>query len=137
MMQKQKQIKINCFVRIVHMSWSGNALPGTSGQYFRIKSPQTVGLKLGGLGLQQLRVGLGSQPEIGLGCGGESPRSQPVDQWSMTRALALPLCRKKFPQRWEVVKQVKYLLGQRVQHMWIDILADSEGESLSCAHMAV
>ena len=55
----------------------------------------------------------------------------------MTRALALPLCRKKFPQRWEVVKQVKYLLGQKVQHMWIDILADSEGESLSCAHMAV
>ena len=41
----------------------------------------------------------------------------------MTRALALQLCRKEFPQRWKLVKQVKYLLGgKRVQHMWIDTL---------------
>ena len=44
-------------------------------------------------------------------CGCESTRSQPLDQWSVTRALALELCRKEFPQRWKIVKQVKYLLG--------------------------
>ena len=31
----------------------------------------------------------------------------------MTRALALQLCRKEFPQRQEVVKEVKYLLREK------------------------
>ena len=50
----------------------------------------------------------------------------------MTRALALWLCRKEFPQRWKVVKQVKYLLrGENVWYMWIDTWANSERQSLS------
>ena len=56
-----------------------------------------------------LERGLDSQPEIGLDCSGESTRSQPLDQCSVTRALALWLCRKEFPQRRKVVKQGKYL----------------------------
>ena len=43
--------------------------------------------------------------------GGESSRSSPLDQWSVTRALTLWLCRKEFPQRQKVVKQVKYSFG--------------------------
>ena len=43
--------------------------------------------------------------------GGESTRSQLLEQWSVTRVLALWLCRKEFPQRQKVMKQVKCLLG--------------------------
>ena len=43
---------------------------------------------------------MGSRPETGLAHSGKSTRSQPSDQWSVTRALALWLCRKEFPQRW-------------------------------------
>ena len=69
---------------------------------------------------------------LGLAHSGESTRSYPLDHWSVTRTLALWLSRKEFPQRWKVVKQVKYLLGEeRVQYMWKDIQADSEGESES------
>ena len=49
---------------------------------------------LGGLSLQRLESGLGWEPG-----------SWPLDQLSVTRALALRLC-KEFTQRWEVVKQV-------------------------------
>ena len=43
------------------------------------------------------------------------------------------LCRKEFPQRQKVVKQVKSLLGGKgVQYRWIDTWADSERKSLSC-----
>lgn len=44
----------------------------------------------------------------------------------MTRALALQLCRKKFPQRQKIVKQVKFIKRKRVQYVWIDIYVDSE-----------
>ena len=71
----------------------------------------SVVLISGGLGLQCWEEGLGSQPETGLGPGGKSTRSWPLDQCSVTRPLALRLCGKEFPQRWEVVKQVKYSLG--------------------------
>ena len=64
------------------------------------------------------------------GCVSESTKSQSLDQWSVTRALALRLCRKEFPQRWKVVEQVKCLLrGKIVQYMWIDTRAVSGRES--------
>ena len=46
-------------------------------------------------------------------------------------ALALWLCIKEFPQRREVVKQVRYLLGRnRMQYVWIDIQGYSESHTL-------
>ena len=73
---------------------------------------------------------MSSRPETGLAHSGKSTRSQPSDQWSVTRALALWLCRKEFPQRWKVVKQVMCLLrGKRVQYMWIGTRVDSEREN--------
>ena len=45
----------------------------------------------------------------------------------MTRALALQLCRKEFPQRQKIVKQVKFIKRKkRVQYVWVDIHVDSE-----------
>ena len=40
-----------------------------------------------------------------------------LDQWSVTRALALQLCRKESPQRQKAVKQVKYFLGGKKYSM--------------------
>ena len=51
------------------------------------------------------------------GRNGKSTRSQPLDQWSVTRALTLQLCRKEFPQRQKTVKQVKYLLRGKDYNM--------------------
>ena len=42
----------------------------------------------------------------------------------------LCFCRKEFPQSWKVVKQV-VIKRTRVNYMWIDTWADSEGESVS------
>ena len=67
-----------------------------------------------------LERALGSQPETGLGGGGESVRSEPLDQWSVTRALALRLCRKEFLQRQEVVKQVMCLLREKKSTARVD-----------------
>ena len=65
--------------------------------------------------------------EIGLGHDSGSTRSWSLDQGSVTRALALQLCRKKFPQRWNIMKQIKYLSrGKRVQYVWIETRTDSE-----------
>ena len=60
-------------------------------------------------------IGLGwSQPKISwsgnwvpsqrlrLDLGSENTRSQTLNQWSVSRALALWLCRKEFPQRQKV-----------------------------------
>ena len=57
----------------------------------------------------------------------------------MTRELALHLCRKEFPQRHKVVKQVKYVLrGKKVQYVWIDTWGRlRERESLSSTLRAV
>ena len=64
-------------------------------------------LILSGLGQQWLEVGLGFPArDKGPGHSSESIKSQPLEQWSVTRALALQLCRKEFPQRWKVVKSV-------------------------------
>ena len=38
-----------------------------------------------------------SSQRLKLSGGGERTRSQPLDQWSVTRALALWFCRKEFP----------------------------------------
>ena len=74
--------------------------------------------------------GWDSQPVTEAGLRRWSTKSQSLDQWSVTRALALRLCRKEFPQRWKVVKQVKCLLrGKIVQYMWIDTRAVSGRES--------
>ena len=51
------------------------------------------------------------------GRNGKSTRSQPLDQWSVTRALTLWLYRKEFPQRQKTVKQVKYLLRGKEYNM--------------------
>ena len=74
-----------------------------------------------------LKWGLSSQPEI----------EARVQRWehqilatrSVTRTVALQLCRKEFPQRQKEVKQVKYLLGgKRVPYVFIGTWADSDGE---------
>ena len=68
----------------------------------------------GGLGLQQLGGG------GGLGHIGKSTRSQPLDQWSVTRVLALQLCREEFPQRWKVVKLVQCLIRRKNSTVHVD-----------------
>ena len=83
----------------------------------------------GGLTLQWLEQGLSSQTSGG----GENTIFQSLEQWSVTGALALQLCRKEFPQRQKVMKQIKYVLKGKIQDMWIDTQADSEGAALSCS----
>ena len=47
------------------------------------------------------------------------------------KTLALSLYRKEFPERWEVVKQVKHLLGRkRVPYIRTDIQIGSESPIL-------
>ena len=54
------------------------------------------------------------------------------------QGVALGLCRKEFPQRWKVVKQVKYLLeGKRAKYMWRDTRGGLLRVSLSQALVAV
>ena len=77
------------------------------------------------------------QPDMGWIAAVKAPDPSHLDQWSVTRALAIWLCRKEFPQRWKVVKQVKYLLGGEYSACGIDTQADPEGESLSGTFMAV
>ena len=59
------------------------------------------------LSLQWLEAGLGFP------AGGKSTKSWPLHQRSVTRALALRLCRKEFPQRQKAVKPMKYLLRRK------------------------
>ena len=61
-----------------------------------------------GKSVVEARWGLSSQPETGQVVMVRAPDAHLLDHWSVTRALALGLCRKEFPQRWKVVKQVKY-----------------------------
>ena len=69
---------------------------------------------------------------------GDKVKTQGACQGSVTRALALRVCRKEFPQRQKVVMQVKGLLGEKgVQYMWIGTWSNSGGGSLSCALVAV
>ena len=82
-----------------------------------------------GLGLD-----LDFQPDVGWIAAVKAPDPSHLDQWSVTRALALWLWRKEFPQRWKVVKQVKYLLGGE-EYSTCGI--DTQGKSLSCTFMAV
>ena len=58
-----------------------------------------------------LKWSLGSQPQIEVGL--QQWEQQILDTRPMVsiRVLALWLCRKEFPRRGKVVKQVKYLLG--------------------------
>ena len=45
------------------------------------------------------------------------------------KTLALWFCRKEFPQRWNVVKEVQCLIRRKkYKYVWIDTWADSEGE---------
>ena len=55
---------------------------------------------------------------------------------SVTRALSLRFCRKGFPQRWKVVKQVKYLLGGKNSTVHVDRHKGRlrEGVPESCPH---
>ena len=85
------------------------------------------------LACKSLEQDLASQPEIDAGSQQWKHQILATRPMVSDKALALQLCRKEFPQRWKVLKQVKYLLwGKRVQYLWIDTWADSEGESLSC-----
>ena len=64
------------------------------------------------------------------GRGGDSTKSQPLDQWSVTRTWPYGFAEKEFPQRWKVVKQVKCSLGEkRIQYVWIGTWPGSERES--------
>ena len=54
---------------------------------------------------------------------------------SVVTDKGLQLCKKEFPQRWKVVKQVRCLLrGKRIQCMWIDPLADLGREWVTESH---
>ena len=58
------------------------------------------------------------------------------------KALALWLCRKEFPQRQKVVKQIKYLLRggknkKYIWYMWIDTGVDSESLSHTLVAMGI
>ena len=72
------------------ISPSSSAEPHFSSFLFPVPMLQV----LGGLGLRNLELGLDSQPESGLGHGGESTRSWPLDQWSVTRVLASAFAKK-------------------------------------------
>ena len=104
-----------------------------------------VGVISGGLGLkrpflQWLEAGLGFPAR-------DWAWVRVVVQWILTtRPVVIdkdpgPLAlqeRKEFPQRQELMKQVKYFLGDmRVQYMWRNTWAYSEGESLSYTLVAV
>ena len=54
-----------------------------------------------------LKQGFGSGQRLRSGCSSEIAETKLLDLWSVTRPWP---CRKKFPQRWKVVKQVKCLL---------------------------
>ena len=60
-----------------------------------------------GLGLQRLEAAFQFPARDRI----ERAESEPPDQWSVTKALALWLCRKDFPQRCKVVKEVKCAAG--------------------------
>ena len=79
-----------------------------------------------------LEWGLGSQPEVGLDCSGESTKSYPLDQWSVTKALGIPSKTESSETRKVFIKK-----GKKIQYVWMDTQADSEGESLSCTLMAI
>ena len=80
-----------------------------------------------------LKQGFGSRPETEVGLQRWEYRNLATRPAVSDKPLALRLCRKEFPQRWKVVKQVKYLLGgKRVQYVWIDTREDSERESWAC-----
>ena len=70
-------------------------------------------------------------PSRGLRLGRSGESTGPV-----TGALALWLCRKESPRRQKIVKQV-FIKRKRVQYMWIGTRADSEGDFLSRALVAV
>ena len=55
-----------------------------------------------------------------LGHGNESTRSQPLDPVVSDKGPGLQLCRKEFPQRGKVVKQVKCLLGEKKSTVHVD-----------------
>ena len=84
------------------------------------------------LGLQQLGGG------GGLGHIGKSTRSQPLDQWSVTKVLALQLCREEFPQRWKVVKLVQCLIRRKNSTVHVDShpgrLRERERERVAESH---
>ena len=65
----------------------------------------------------------------------ESTDSYPVDQWSVTRAPAFLLCRKEFPQRWKVVRQVKCSLRVKSYvYVWLNTLSrEDNGNPLQCS----
>ena len=66
----------------------------------------------------------------------QAMHSYEAAQGTVTRPWPLGFAEEEFSQRWKVVKQVNYLLGekkQRVQQVWTDTWAESEGETLSHA----
>ena len=76
------------------------------------KSP--LELTLNGFGLQQLEAGLWFPwQRLRSGCGYENTESYPLDQWSVKSPWSFVFAEKEFPQRQKVVKQVKYLLGEK------------------------
>ena len=55
--------------------------------------------------------------------------------WSVTKALALRLCRKEFPQRQKVVKQVRYLLGGKEYNKYGETHGQTQrGVPILCTH---
>ena len=64
---------------------------------------------------------------------GDKVKTQGACQWWVTRALALRVCRKEFPQRQKVVKQVKcFLGGKSTVHVYRGRVPEScPGDSLS------
>jgi len=53
----------------------------------------------------------------------------------VTQPQFLNFAEIEFPQRQKAVKQVKYLLGRRVEYMWTDTQAGSESSAFVAVHI--
>ena len=99
-------------------------------------------LILSGVGLQWLAAGFGSQLETEAGLWPWACQMLASNPVVSDKALALWLCRKEFPQRQKVVKQIKYLLRggknkKYIWYMWIDTGVDSESLSHTLVAMGI
>ena len=101
-----------------------------------LRSPAAAGLITGGLAYSGVEQDLGSQTEAEPVRSAETTRSQPLDQRSVTRALALQLCWKEFSTKTESSEASQVVARQRVQCAWKDTVG-SEGETPGCVHLAV
>ena len=85
-----------------------------------------------------MKQGLGSWAETEVKSQGENTKYKALDQWSVARALALHLCRKEFPPRRKVDKQVRCIYIRKKKIKKNTALVDRHmADSESRAHVVV